>query len=505
MGWSDVGRGDLRADNDDREALRRLLDMAQAEGRLDALAYARRMDAVQAAKKRADLVVLASDLPNRRGVRDWVAEMRVRRDDRERAVRWLAEAAAQGRLTTAEHERRAAEVSTVETYAGLESLLLGVPGWPGTDEKALLAGTADREAALTQLAQAVTDGRVEPAEHPALEADVGQARRVSDLRALMAAVEARASDQERDDTARALEAAYREGRIDVEERAARIERTQTAATNSDLRHLVRDLEGNARLLAQGDRDKLAARLKRALDDGRLDLAEYDARLSALNAAATVAETVPLFTDLIPRARSSRRDPLDAVFDYWIFNSAMLPAPRHWWQYLYPKLTWKVLIVGTLLGWGYAILAVPIWATVLTALGGWIPVVGLAVAYARLARDRVGDIAERQRAAISDIRAELRRKYPDVSVKIVLDNGHATIELGSKKNQDAIAGIRDEVVRLLWNSRLYPLKHIRFEKGLTTTHTVMWNRTEKRRLRHLYGPRPYGPLPKDLSNDPTTWN
>jgi hypothetical protein len=49
-------------------------------------------------------------------------------------------------------------------------------------------------------------------------------------------------------------------------------------------------------------------------------------------------------------------------------------------------------------------------------------------------------------------------------------------------------VREEIVRLFWQSRLYPLTEIRFRAGDSATLTG----TEAKRLSHRYGPRPYGP-------------
>ena len=56
----------------------------------------------------------------------------------------------------------------------------------------------------------------------------------------------------------------------------------------------------------GDRDAVAARLKEALDDGRLDLHEYDERLQRTYAAKTYADLDGLTTDLpgtVPLSKS----------------------------------------------------------------------------------------------------------------------------------------------------------------------------------------------------------
>ena len=493
LGWSDGGQSELRATNADRKALLGLLDVAKDEGRLDTDQHAGRADRVHSAKTRGDLTVLAADLPNQRGVREWIDKARIRGDDRERSTRCLAEATEQGRLAAAEHDARAAALSDAVTYAEVKSLLWGVPGWPGADEKALLAGTADRAGALTQLAQAVTDGRVHPSEHPVLQADIGQARLVSDLQELLAGIAARVSDRERENIARELEAAYREGQLDDEERAVRIGRAQEAATGADLTTLVKDLTGGGRLLARADREKIAARFAEARDDGRLDPAEYDSRLQAATAAATVAEAALLFADLIVAPRPAWRGPLDKIFDWLILNSALLPAPRHWWQRLYPKPTWKLLSTATLLAWAYPTVKFPILLG-LTVGAGWIPAAGLFACYGWLARAGAGNIGARQRAVLDDLRSALQRDHPGVAAEIKHEGGTATVSL-EKKRGNIPAGMPEAAVRLVWGSRLYPLKRIQIKAGPDDT-TVVLNRAERAKLRHQYGPRPYGRLPKE---------
>jgi hypothetical protein len=54
---------------------------------------------------------------------------------------------------------------------------------------------------------------------------------------------------------------------------------------------------------------------------------------------------------------------------------------------------------------------------------------------------------------------------------------------------------EAAVRLVWGSRLYPLKRIQIKAGPDDT-TVVLNRAERAKLRHQYGPRPYGRLPKE---------
>jgi ribosomal protein S18 acetylase RimI-like enzyme len=55
-------------------------------------------------------------------------------------------------------------------------------------------------------------------------------------------------------------------------------------------------------------------------------------------------------------------------------------------------------------------------------------------------------------------------------------------------------VREEIVRLFWQSRLYPLTEIRFGTGESATLTG----AEAKRLSRRYGPRPYGPRTPEQS-------
>ncbi|MEU8264408.1 DUF1707 domain-containing protein [Micromonospora sp. NPDC048999] len=500
LGWSDGGQHGLRATNDDRAAVVRILDIARDEGRLDNVEHARRVDAVQAAKTRGELVALTADLPDRRGEHWWFDPARVRGDDRERAVHWLAEGSAQGRLTTAEFERRSAALPGVGTYAQLRSLLRGLPGWPGADDNDLLAGTADRETAQARLTEAVVDGRVTQIEHPGLEADINQARRLRDLNVLLADLDARASDQQRHDAAAELAAAQRDGRLDGTEHASRIVRAQEAGTAADLAHLTADLHGTARRLSQAERDDVARRLKRALDEGRLDLPEYESRLRTAYAAASIAETAPLFADLTDPPRPARRGPLDRVFDRFVFSSALLPAPTNWRQRLFPKPAWKILTVAALLAcclgttWHAALLVV-----------GTLLLIYLLFIYEDMVDGGSEGGEKRQQAALDEVGAALRGhdlSIRDVTVyKSAPKVSDVTVAIKFESDPDTVPpSIIEEAVRLLWLSRLYPLKSINIRSaGETETYTrsrltVELDRARREWLRRSYGPRPYGPLP-----------
>ncbi|MET7398802.1 DUF1707 domain-containing protein [Dactylosporangium sp. NPDC005572] len=507
LGWSDGGYGELRASDADRDEVRRLLGVARAEGRLDGAEHERRAGAVRATKTRADLVRLTTDLPERKGVREWVDRMRVRGADRDDARRWLADAAAQGRLTDQEHGRRLAALSTVDTYDELKALVDGLPGRAGTARGERLAGTADREAAFEALAAAVADGRINPFEAPALEADIKQARRVGALDAVLAGLAARASDQDRQDVVAALAAAHRGGQLDAAEYADRADRAHDAVRDDDLVPLTADLLGDARRLAESDRQEAADALKRALDEGRLDLAEFDERVRAAHAATTTADVAPLLADLTTPPRPARRHWWDALFDRVVLNSALVTAPRH--RLL--KLLWYALTSATLATYGYLIA----WNLVIALAALWLPLFLVLLLEIGLVNLLAGPRRAREQAILEQLRADLDRlsgkhrgitlEYPAVQ-EVVDDDGKpatkdrkgvAQIRVELDGTDELDPAVRDEIVRLLWHSRLYPLDEIWFGERYTTITlgTAQLGGAEAERLRHRHGPRPYGPYPK----------
>ena len=502
LGWSTSGQDGLRATNADREAVLRVLDAAQDEERLDSVEHAQRSDAVRAAKTRGDLAALTADLPASRNESDWTDQARVRRDDRERAAHWLAEAVEQGRLTSTEHDHRVTALSMVDTYARLKNVLQGVPGWPDAPIEELLASDADRRAALQALEEAVADGRIHQSEHPAMEADIRQARRVADLDALVATLAHRATDLERENTAWALEAAYRDGQLDVGERVTRMDQTMAAVSNADLSGLVADLHGDSRRLTQSDRDRAAARLKHALDEGRLDLAEYDTRLRAAHTAATAAQLAALFIDLTDPPRPAGRGLLDVIFDTFAFNSALLPEPSGWWERLYPKLAWKLfvallLLVYAGLGVRYPLVVLPI---------GIVPVVVLCYLPLMLLEFSAVSSAvwKQSRRHLEAVQSALAG-HPDLSeARIGAQSkdgrytGTVDVFLYLRPGLNSVpAAVVDEAVRLLWQSRLYPLRTINFKvlaDRFSTKGVTRLDRATRAKVRHRFGPRPYGPLP-----------
>jgi hypothetical protein len=504
LGWSDGGRGELRASDADRDQVRRLLKSVRDERRLDEAEYDRRVDAVRTAKTRADLVRVTVDLPDRKGVRDWVPKMRVRGADREDARGWLAEAAAQGRLTDEEYERRLAALSTVVIYRELKSAIEGLPGWSGTPREYQLAGLTDREVALAALAEAAADGRVAPVEAAILEADIRQARRVGTLDTLVAALADRVSDQERQNTVDALAKAHRDGQLDVVEYIARADQAREAARDAELAPLVADLKGDARRLSESDRQQVADTLERALAEGKLELAEFDERVRAAHAGATTADVAPLVADLANPPRSAKRRWWDTFFDRFVANSALMPAPHYWIL----KPVWYAAICVTVLAYVYSLF----WNWVVAASALWLPLY-LLVRMETFVVQEIAAVGERQRAVVEELRVrlgQLRAEQPAIKeIRLVYPVTYTSREDGEEveKIRHGVAKIdieltgaalaprvRDEIIRMLWLSRLYPLDRIWLRQQSPTKNlgTAWLSGTDAKKLRHRYGPRPYGP-------------
>ncbi|MBW6435870.1 DUF1707 domain-containing protein [Actinoplanes hulinensis] len=83
-----------RASHADRQHTTDLLDLALAEGRIDAAEHETRTGTAERARDPQILAGLVADLPDRPGVRDWTNRLRVRAADRRNAVTWLGDALA---------------------------------------------------------------------------------------------------------------------------------------------------------------------------------------------------------------------------------------------------------------------------------------------------------------------------------------------------------------------------------------------------------------------------
>jgi hypothetical protein len=137
----------------------------------------------------------------------------------------------------------------------------------------------------------------------------------------------------------------------------------------------------------------------------------------------------------------------------------------------------------------------------------------------VAFELAGSAWEREKPVVGDLRACLGRlaaKHPAIAeitieypvVRTVDEDGErkekthrgvAKIEVefhDAESDNDLAPQVREEVIGLLWLSRLYPLGTIWLwaEPRTRNLGSVSLDGAEAKRLRHRYGPRPYGPYP-----------
>lgn len=192
--------------------------------------------------------------------------------------------------------------------------------------------------------------------------------------------------------------------------------------------------------------------------------------------------------------------LPRLFDLVVVNSALVTAPRR--RIL--KMAWTASAAATLLAYGYVAVRHAGPARWL----GWLPAFGLLWIERAVVRRLAGPVCARQKAVLARLgvsldllRAaqpainEIVVEYPAVDfyegkpvhlpwtarIRIVFD--------GAGPDPALAPSVREEIIRLLWFSPLYPLGDIEFGGS---TGTVQLLGAEAQRLRHRYGPRPYGP-------------
>ncbi|GGN36197.1 hypothetical protein FHR83_006323 [Actinoplanes campanulatus] len=212
-----------RASHADRQHTTDLLDIALAEGRLDAAEHETRTGTAERAKDPQILAGLVADLPDRPGVRDWTNRLRVRAADRRDAVTWLGDALADGVLTAGEHERRLTKVAEVVTYRQLKRAMDGVGGPPFERER-LFVTEADRARLAARLDRDLAAGLIGSGDHAELTAAVTDASRYGDLDAISADLAARTGTGRRADVPRRLEDAHADSRIPVSGHERRVAR-----------------------------------------------------------------------------------------------------------------------------------------------------------------------------------------------------------------------------------------------------------------------------------------
>lgn len=120
-----------------------------------------------------------------------------------------------------------------------------------------------------------------------------------------------------------------------------------------------------------ERDEVAARLAAALEEGRLDLTEYDQRLEQAMQAKTIGELDRIVADLpIPQAQRRKEQELAEARRKQAARRALLERWRTWFAFaLMFNLIWlfTVLASGELVGYWPAI-PLGIWAAINLASG-----------------------------------------------------------------------------------------------------------------------------------------
>lgn len=132
-------------------------------------------------------------------------------------------------------------------------------------------------------------------------------------------------------------------------------------------------DNSAMRASDADREAIAERLHSAMNEGRLNLSEYDERLGRAYAAVTYGELAHVTSDLpaaAPPAEPPRQEPAKqnhraktakewrdwagtsfVLVGVWGFTSLMAQEPTHFWP-IYPMAIWAIiLLAGTVFGFG----------------------------------------------------------------------------------------------------------------------------------------------------------
>ncbi|MBE8521432.1 DUF1707 domain-containing protein [Amycolatopsis sp. H6(2020)] len=147
-------------------------------------------------------------------------------------------------------------------------------------------------------------------------------------------VETRIGDEARAAATRTLDAALREGRLDLAEYERRLTVVQAARVRQDLTPAVADLpDGSGRTgpglrIAAADRERALVRLAGALTDGRLDARAYADAEELLNRAVTYADVDAVVGTLDAKASLAERDQAVARIEAAVAGGLLDPAERH---------------------------------------------------------------------------------------------------------------------------------------------------------------------------------
>lgn len=118
------------------------------------------------------------------------------------------------------------------------------------------------------------------------------------------------------------------------------------------------MKQNAIRVSDAEREAVVARLADAVHDGRLDLAEYDRRLTEVNAVSTLGELDRLHADLPRSARERAQTELREWHDelgyfaggavimtaIWGVTSLAHGEPEFYWP-VFPIVIWALILIS----------------------------------------------------------------------------------------------------------------------------------------------------------------
>jgi hypothetical protein len=146
--------------------------------------------------------------------------------------------------------------------------------------------------------------------------------------------ETRIGHDARTATTRTLDAALREGRLDLAEYERRLVVVQAARVRKDLTAAVADLPGGSGRPGPGlrisaaDRERALVRLAGALTDGRMQARAYADAEELLNRAVTYADVDAVVGDLDAKASHAERDQVIARIEAAVAGGLLDPAEQH---------------------------------------------------------------------------------------------------------------------------------------------------------------------------------
>jgi len=146
--------------------------------------------------------------------------------------------------------------------------------------------------------------------------------------------EVRIGNQARAAATRTLDAALREGRVDLAEYERRLVIVQAAKVRPDLTPAVADLpDGSGRTgpglrIAAADRERALVQLAGALTDGRLEARAYADAEELVNRAVTYSDVEAVVGNLDAKASHTERDQAIARIEAAVAGGLLEPAEQH---------------------------------------------------------------------------------------------------------------------------------------------------------------------------------